>query len=206
MATLTESPSENAANPTFHYYRSPSLLSLDRQYAAYSRIQIQVQAQFQSRATSILFIENLKTGDLQAVTPASPLADNPFISRGVEALGAISIVVPVSWSQTGNCLLAREFESLFGSDIASDYAVVVDCAENRVSTIAPTHLHYTTAILLGWSQSHPNQVLFRAGNLGDEHWDLWAVDTSGHTARSQDDRAVTFGHVVSSVWAGPQAH
>jgi len=204
MATLTAIAPD--PNPKLHYYRSQSLVSPDGQYAAYSRIQLQVQPEFsQSRVSSVLFVENLRTGNLQAITPASPLADNPFLSNGMDAAGMISIVIPVSWSKQGDRLLAREFESIFCSDIASDYAVIVDRTFHQVNTIAPTEVDYSNAILLGWSQADPNQILFRAGMMGTDIWPLWTVNAAGETAVAQPhDRPLVFGQVVSSVWAGPQ--
>jgi hypothetical protein len=194
-----------ASAAKLHYYRSQSLISPDGVYAAYSRIQMQVGAEFfHSRVSSVLFVENLKTGDLQAITPTAPLADNPFMPEEDRLQGSISIVIPVSWSETGSHLLAREFESLFCSDMASDYAVIVNLPEQRVSTIAPTRIQYTYAVLLGWSASHPTQALFRVGELGNDLWHLWTVDVSGQTLPAQDDRPVTFGQSVSSVWMGPQ--
>jgi hypothetical protein len=49
-------------------------------------------------------------------------------------------------------------------------------------------------------------VLFRAGNLGEEEWPVWAVDFSSQTVAAIEDQPVTFGQVVNNVWAGPQAH
>lgn len=203
MANITAS-STHACSSTC-YYRSQSLISPDEEYAAYSRIQMQVEPEYyRSYVTSVLFLENLRTGDLQAITPTSPLADNPFLQTGNDLTGRISMVIPVSWSESGDRLLAREFESIFGSDIASDYAVVVDRHRNRVKTFAPTKIRYTNAVLLGWSQFHAGQVLFRAGIMGDEHWQQWTVDTQGNTELARSDRPVTFGHVINSVWTGPQ--
>ena len=210
MATLNAAGVDSAASrsidqPQLHYYRSQSLVSPNGQYAAYSRVQMQMNHPFfQTCITSILFLENLQTGDLQAITPMSPFAENPFASDRVGQMGTISIVIPVSWSEGSDRLLAREFESLFCSDVASDYAVVVDCLQAQVRTIAPTHMQYTTAILLGWSQANPEQVLFRAGNMGEENWSLWAVDVDGQTVLADGDRSTTFGQVVSNVWMGPQ--
>lgn len=202
MANLAASGS----NPT-HYYRSHSLISPDGQYKAYSRIQMQVGMEFfQSRVNSVLFLENLKTGDLQAITATSPFAENPFVGDSSDLTGTISIVVPIGWSETGDRLLAREFESIFGSDIASDYALIWDRTANRASTIAPTRIQYTNAILLGWSQQHSDRALFRAGNMGETPWLLWAVDCEGDTLEAETDRPQTYGQVANSVWAGPQAH
>jgi hypothetical protein len=209
LATLAEMSRSNTS--ILRYYRSQSLISPDGEYAAYSRIQMQGSPQFtQSRVSSVLFLENLRTGDLQTITASSPLADNPFGNGNltpveVEA-GGIAILIPVAWSETGDRILAREFESLFGSDIASDYAVVWDRQQNRTYTVAPTRVQYTNAVLLGWSQTHPGRVLFQAGNLGDTQTMLWAVDFSGSTTAAIEDQPVAFGRVSNNIWAGPQAH
>lgn len=203
LATLSASHSSNLAGS--YCYRTHSLISPDQTYAAYSRIQMQVELDyFSSYVTSVLFLENLKTGDLQAITPNSPLANNPFLNTKHDLRGRISIAIPVSWSEKGDRLLAREFESVLGSDIASDYGVIVDRNRNRVHTVAPTRIRYTNAVLLGWSQSHPERVLFRAGMMGDERWQQWTVDSVGHTLLARNDRPVLFGQAINSIWTGPQ--
>lgn len=203
LATLSASHSSQLAGT--YCYRTQSLISPDQEYAAYSRIQLQVEPDyFGSYVTSVLFLENLLTGDLQAITPASPLANNPFLQTQDNLQGRVSIVMPISWSETGDRLLSREFESIFGSDIASDYGVIVDRRRNRVHTIAPTRIRYTNAVLLGWSQLHPERVLFRAGMMGDEHWQQWSVDATGHTTLARSDRPIFFGQIMTSVWTGPQ--
>lgn len=194
--------------PRLRYYRTQALISPDGQLAAYSRIQMQVMPDStRSRINSVLFVENLRTGDLQTVTAASPFADNPFAPNAEpQRAGTIAILIPVAWSVEGDRILAREFESLFGTDIASDFAVIWERQSNRIRTIAPNGVQYSNAILLGWSQTNPDRVLFRAGNIGDEDWNLWAVDFSGQTIAAIEDRPVTFGQTVTNVWAGPQAH
>jgi hypothetical protein len=211
LATLDDTTSNQPvghgleATASLHYYRSQSLLSPDSRYAAYSRIQMHVYPEFyRSQVNSVLFLENLETGDLQAVTPTSPLADNPFLSDEMVSGGKISIVIPISWSKEGDRLLARAFESLFGSDIASDYAVIVDRTFNQISTVAPTTISYTTAVLLGWSNVHPGRALFQAGNLGEAEWHLWTVDAAGKTTLAEGDRPIVFGQTVSNIWMGPQ--
>ena len=206
MAVLTEAKAD--ATPRFRYYRSPSLISPDGEYAAYSRIQVELGTHFtQSRVASVLFLENLKTGDLHTITASSPFADNPFMAEAEpEEAGRIAILIPVAWSESGDRVLAREFESIFGSDIASDFAVVWHRSSNLTRTIAPTQVDYSNAVLLGWSQTDPNQVLFRAGNLGDPEWLLYAVDASGQTRQMAQDQPIVFGQTVNSIWAGPQAY
>jgi hypothetical protein len=206
MANLTDS------NSTQHYYRSHSLVSPDGEYKAYSRIQMQVEPEvYLSRVSSVLFLENLKTGDLQAITATSPFAENPFIGNSSGLAGTISIVLPISWSASGDRLLAREFESIFSSDIASDYALIWDKTLNAATTVAPTEIEYTNAILLGWSEDDQNCVLFRAGNLGQSPWPLWTVNSQGDTLEAVNNlfelprgRPKTYGQVTNSIWAGPQ--
>lgn len=204
----TQSEDSSGITPTVRYFRTQALISPDGQYAAYSRIQMQVMADFtHSRVNSVLFVENLRTGNLQTITASSPFADNPFSPNSEpQQAGTVAILIPVAWSATSDRVLAREFESLFGTDIASDFAVVWDRQINRIHTIAPLGIQYTNAILLGWSQSHPDRVLFRAGNLGDENWNIWAVDPAGQTVAAIADQPVTFGQTVNNIWAGPQAH
>ena len=199
MATLSD------GTPSKHCYRSHALTSLDGHYKAYSRVQVQVESEFyQSRVSSVLFLENLQTGDLQAIAATSPFAENPFISNSADLAGTISIVIPISWSSTGDRLLAREFESIFCSDIASDYALIWDRASNCSSTVAPSELEYSNAILLGWSEERSDRVLFRAGNLGETPWKLWSVDMENETLEAVSDQPRTYGQVTNSVWAGPQ--
>lgn len=190
------------------YYRSPALISPDGQYAAYSRIQLQVKPEmYHSRVTSVMFVENLSTKHLRAVTAASPLGNNPLTATE-ETLkpGMISILTPVAWSQNGDRILARQFEGWFNTSDASDYAVVWDRKGDRSSTITPNPVQYEIAVLLGWSQSHPDQVLFRAGNLGEENWSMWAVDPQGETHLATNDHPMVFGKLVNNIWAGPQAY
>lgn len=194
------------------YYRSQSLLSPDGQYAAYSRIQMQVSPNFtQSRVSSVLFLENLRTGDLQTITASSPLGDHlssreDMATSDATETGTIAILIPIAWSEQSDRVLAREFESVFGSDIASDYAVVWDRQLSRTYTIAPTRIQYSNATLLGWSRTRPGLVLFQTGNLGEEQSYQWVVDCNGRTAAAIEDQPVAFGQLVNHVWAGPQAY
>jgi hypothetical protein len=200
--------SQNSVPNSYGYYRTQSLISPDQQYAAYSRIQVQLGNHFsQSRVVSVLFVENLRTGSLQSLMASSPFADNPFIvSEALDQPGTIAIVIPIAWSETGDRLLCREFESIFCTDIASDFALVWDSKTNQTQTLAPSDVPYSNAILMGWSQVMPGQVLFQAGMMGDEaNWGMYAVDDHGRTSFVRGDRPVTYGEIKTHVWAGPQA-
>jgi hypothetical protein len=201
-AELCESQSSEV-----RYYRSSSLTSPDGQYAAYSRIQMHGQAElYLSRVTSVMFVENLQTGDLRTITASSPLAGNPLATNEqADMPGTISILIPVSWSKSGDRLLARQFEGLFSTSDASDYAVIWSQPQNCTNTVAPERIQYSSAVLLGWSHAHPDRVLFRAGEIGEEHWPIWSVDLNGQTALAGEDEPIVYGQVVNQVWAGPQA-
>jgi hypothetical protein len=196
-------------SPILRYYRSPSLVSPDGNYAAYSRIQLRIHPNpNHTQIASVLFLESLSTGALQVITAASPLADNPFAADASETPpGSIAMIIPVAWSAAGDRILAREFESLFGTGLASDYAVVWDQRQSQAHTIAPTSIDYSNAILLGWSQSDPERILFRAGNMGEDRWPVWAVNLHGQTiAADERDRPVVFGQLVNNIWTGPQSY
>ena len=145
-------------------------------------------------------------GDLQVVTASSPLAENPFTaSGGTDLRGTIAMLIPIGWSDRGDRVLAREFEAVFGSSVASDYAVVWDRHQNQVVTLAPSFVDYTTAVVLGWSQHHQDRVLFSTTSLGEEKWYLWTVDRDGQTTSALDDQPTTSGQVINSIWTGPQS-
>lgn len=205
MATYAELNTSQSSGT--RYYRSQALVSPDGRYAAYSRIQMQGQPDlYNSRVTSVMFVENLETGDLRTITASSPLADNPLmVHEDSDMAGTIAILIPVSWSSSSDRLLARQFEGLLSTSDASDFAVVWDRKQNRISTIAPERIEYTNAVLLGWSPTSPDQILFRAGILGDESWPVWAVDLSGQTTLALEEEPLIYGQVVNQVWAGPQA-
>ncbi len=207
MATYNKF-AEEGQKSQIRYYRTPSLISPDGDYAAYSRIKMQSAEQFHSsRASSVMFVENLQTRELRVISSASPLADNPLKPKEEASQpGVIAVLIPVSWSANGNRVLGRQFEGLFSSSHASDFAVIWDRQQNQVSTVAPNQdISFTNAILLGWSQVNPDAVLFQAGNLGDENWDTWSVNFDGKTLLSQEDRPQIYGQTLTQLWSGPQA-
>jgi len=203
--------------PGVRYYRSPSLVSPDGMYAAYSRIQMDGEPElYKSRVTSVMFLENLHTGDLHTVTAVSPLSDNPLTgNEDADLPGAISILIPISWSKSGDRLLARQFEAMFSTSDASDFALIWDRKQNRTTTLAPKtledslplryRLEYSAAVLLGWSQTQPDRVLFRAGEMGDENPPVWAVELNNQTTLALEEEPIIYGQFVNQVWAGPQA-
>ncbi|MGB3494578.1 MAG: hypothetical protein WBA57_17760, partial [Elainellaceae cyanobacterium] len=203
----TQSITSSASEAQTRYYRSHALISPDGQYAAYSRIQLEMlPGTAQDRVTSMLFLEQMQTGDLQFVTASSPQVKNPNITAAeYEQPGMMAVLTPVAWSESGDRLLVRGFESRFGTDLASDYAVIWDRTTGGQRAIVPTNISYSNAVLLGWSQTHANQVLFRAGSLSDESWPMVAVNSDGMAIAAESDQPVVYGQISRDFWNGPQA-
>ncbi|HLO84777.1 MAG TPA: hypothetical protein VK203_07160 [Nostocaceae cyanobacterium] len=195
------------------YYRSVPVISPDRKYAVYSRVQMEVKPEmYNSRVSSILFVQDMQTKRLRVMAATStydPLLKRPAAPQDEPTEGKIGVLVPVSWSQKGDRFLARQFEGIFNTADATDSAVIWDRQKNHASTVAPAQAadeHEKIAILLGWSKSQPENVLFRAGELGEENWPLVQVAIDGKTVQmTQDgDQPITFGEIVTPVWAEPQ--
>jgi hypothetical protein len=194
------------------YYRSVPVISPDGRYAAYSRVQLEVNPErHNSRVSSVLFLEDRKTKRLRVVTSTSRNRDvliNVKSAPDANREGTIGVLVPVSWSEKGDRFLARRFEGIMNTSDVADYAVIWHREKDRTNTVGPKPEESDRekiSILLGWSKSQPNHVLFRAGELGEEDWSLLSVADDGKTASATDrDQPVTFGNQSTQVWAGPQ--
>ncbi|MDF5730581.1 MAG: hypothetical protein PUP92_21800 [Rhizonema sp. PD38] len=195
------------------YYRSVPVVSPDGRYAMYSRVQLEVRPEmYNSRVSSVLFIEDRQTRQLQVVTSTSSLSD-PLLKVNVsspspDTQGSIGVLVPVSWSEKGERFLARKFEGLMNSSDATDRAVIWDRQKNNTNTVSPNEGENDgekIAILLGWSKTQPNSVLFRTGEVGsEEKWPLMAVTDDGKTvAANAVDQPITFGEKAKEVWENP---
>lgn len=196
------------------YYRSLPVISPDGRYAMYSRVQLEVRPEmYNSRVSSVLFIEDRQTQQLQVVTSTSPLRD-PLLkvnasSPNTAVQGSIAVLVPVSWDELGQRFLARKFEGLLNTSDATDRAVIWDRQKNNTNTVSPTENENggeKIAILLGWSKTQPNTVLFRTGEIGSDEtkWSLMAVTNDGTTAVANAvDQPITFGEKAQEVWENP---
>jgi hypothetical protein len=92
------------------------------------------------------------------------------------------------------------------SDV-TDHAVIWDREQNRSESVTPSQEEnkHEIAVLLGWSKTQPDQVLFRTGELGEEEWPLVTVAYDGKTVTATNaDQPVTYGQRVKEVWPGPQ--
>ncbi|BAZ41149.1 hypothetical protein NIES4101_71110 [Calothrix sp. NIES-4101] len=194
------------------YYRSVPVISPDGRYAVYSRVQLEVNPELHnSRVSSVLFIEDRQTKQLRVVTSTSRNRDvliNVKSAPDANGEGTIGVLVPISWSEKGDRFLARRFEGIMNTSDVSDYAVIWHREKGRTNIVGPAQEkdeHEKISILLGWSKSQPNHVLFRTGELGEEDWSLLSVADNGKTANAiERDQPVTFGKQAAQVWAGPQ--
>jgi hypothetical protein len=196
------------------HYRSIPVVSPDGRYAVYSRVQLEVQPEMHnSRVSSLLFLEDRETNRLQVMSKTAAIND-PLLNKTVQTsandqAGKIGVLVPISWSKTGDRFLARKFVGIFNTADVTDQAVVWDRQQNLTTTVAPDrkeHEHEKIAILLGWSQKQPDHVLFRAGELGEEEWPLVqvSIDGTGVNITTEDDQPVTFGERDNTIWSDPQ--
>lgn len=211
--TATQEAIASKGGSGMRHYRSVPVVSPDGKYAVYSRVQLDVKPQmYNSRVTSILFVQDMQTQRLWVMASTAAVSD-PLLkvkaapSEETDTNGQIGVLVPVSWSEKGDRFLARKFEGIFNTGDSTDSAVIWDRQKNHANTVAPAHEedHEKIAVLLGWSKSQPDNVLFRAGELGEENWPLIQVANDGKTVTTTDnDQPITFGKKVTEIWAGPQ--
>ncbi|MHC5598097.1 MAG: hypothetical protein ACYTXC_19525 [Nostoc sp.] len=214
--TATQEAIGSKGGSGVRHYRSVPVVSPDGKYAVYSRVQLEVKPEmYNSRVTSVLFVQDMQTKKLWVMASTTPVSD-PLLkvkavkgtsSEETDTNGKIGVLVPVSWSEKGDRFLARKFQGIFNTGDSTDSAVIWDRQNNHANTVAPANDedHEKTAVLLGWSKSQPDHVLFRAGELGEENWPLIQVANDGKTVTTtDDDQPITFGKKVTEIWAGPQ--
>jgi hypothetical protein len=191
----TQAEISRSGQPAVRSYQSDQMVSPDGAYVAYSQIQMQVKPQFtDSQISSVLVIKNRQTGQTQQIELPTSLTRNP--DRPNDLTGTIAILWPAGWSQTGDRLLIRNFVALAGSDIASDSAVIWYRQSKQTATLLPQAVDYDTAVLMGWSATHPDQLLFRTSILGESQERLWAVNEQGQTVAAPGDRSLIYGQRV----------
>ncbi len=191
----TQAEITRSGSPTVRTYLSDQMMSPDREYVAYSQIRMRVKPQFtDTQISSVLVIKNRQTGQTQKIDLPTSLTRNP--NQPEDLTGTIAILWPVGWSETGDRLLIRNFVALAGSDIASDSAVIWYRQSKRTTTLLPQAVDYDTAVLMGWSATHPNQLLFRTSMLGESQERLWAVNEQGQTIAAPGDRPLIYGQRV----------
>jgi hypothetical protein len=161
---------------------SKTLTSPDGQRQAHSEINIHLDPVItQSHISSSLIITDAQGVVLQQIPSSMHLGSSVAQESTAAQLGTLSMLMPAAWSKDGQQLLTRQFEAVFGSDVSSDYALIWNRNTQQAKTIAPTPSNYDTATLLGWSDRHPDQVLFRTAILGEQDTALFAVAHDGKT-------------------------
>jgi len=211
--TSTQKAIGSQGNSGVRYYRSVPVISPDGRYAVYSRVQLQVEPEMHNtRVTSMLFVEDRETKKLKVLKSTSKIHDPLLQAEATPASyvphGTIDIFVPISWSQSGDRFLARKFQGLMNTSDARDSALIWDREDNSTNTITPSQNpdeHHKISVLLGWSKVQPTQVMFRAGELGEEEWPLVTVADNGTTVAATDaDQPVVFGNLNQEIWGGSQ--
>lgn len=212
ITATQETVSANGGSGT-RYYRSVPVTSPDGRYSIYSRVKLEVKLEMhKSRVSSVLFVEDRKTNNLKVVASTSALVDPLLKAKKMQGEnsqipGKIGVLVPVGWSENGERFLARKFEGLFNTAHATDKALIWNRQKNHANTIAPSQKNhqYDVAVLLGWSKNTPDNVVFRAGEMGQETWPTITVANDGKTVATPEvDQPTTFGRKSTDIWAGPQ--
>ena len=212
ITATQETVSANGGSGT-RYYRSVPVTSPDGRYSIYSRVKLEVKPEMhKSRVSSVLFVEDRKTNNLKVVASTSALVDPLLKAKKMQGKnsqipGKIGVLVPVGWSENGERFLARKFEGLFNTAHATDKALIWNRQKNHANTVAPSQKNhqYDIAILLGWSKNTPDNVVFRAGEMGQETWPTITVANDGKTVATPEvDQPTTFGRKSTDIWAGPQ--
>ena len=212
--TATQESVSTTTGSGVRHYRSLPVISPDGRYSIYSRVSLEVKPQMhESRVSSVLFVEDRRTNQLKVVSSTSALVD-PLLegkkmhSEGKAYLpGKIGVLVPVGWSENGERFLARKFEGLFNTAHATDEALIWNRQKNQANTVVPSQKNhqYDIAILLGWSKNTPDNVVFQAGEMGQETWPTITVANDGKTVATPElDQPTNFGRKATDVWAGPQ--
>lgn len=211
--TATQEAVSSKNGSGVRYYRSAPVMSPDGRYSIYSRVKLEVKPQMhKSRVSSVLFVEDRETNHLKVVASTSALIDPLLKARemrgeAIQIPGKIGVLVPVGWSENGERFLARKFEGLFNTAHATDQALIWNRQKNHSNTVAPSQKNHQhdIAILLGWSKNTPDNVVFQAGEMGQETWPTITVANDGRTVATPEvDQPTTFGRKTTDVWAGPQ--
>ena len=211
--TATQEAVSSNSGSGVRYYRSAPVISPDGRYSIYSRVKLEVKPQMhKSRVSSVLFVEDRTSNQLKVVASTSALVDPLLKAKEIrgevsQIPGKIGVLVPVGWSENGERFLARKFEGLFNTAHATDQALIWNRQKNRSNTVAPSRKNHQhdIAVLLGWSKNTPDNVVFQAGEMGQETWPTITVANDGRTVATPEvDQPTTFGRKTTDVWAGPQ--
>lgn len=192
----------NQANS--YQYRSPEVISPDGQIRAYTVIELEAQPDsLKSQVRSTLWVLSGNGAEPLRYASSMHLGTGGAVQTSAKQPGTISILMPIGWSQDGQQLLVRQFEALMGSDIASDYGVIWSRDRQTVASWAPNPINYDSAVLLGWDQTQPGQILFETSILGELDTRRVAVQLgSGKTALTPHHEPLNHGQVISRE-AGP---
>jgi hypothetical protein len=181
--------------PQSFRYQSAVSVSPDREVKAYSELTLNLHPDLrQSLIQSEIVIQ---TGtQTHRFSSTMHLGMEGLQSSADKVPGTFSILMPAAWSADGQSILIRQLEGVFGSDVASDYALVWQRKQPVLQSYSPTPLDYDSATLMGWSQERPGEILFQTRQLGDPKGQLVTVHANGTTLAAPSDRPFQVGIAV----------
>ncbi len=189
-----QAQAERTRRPIWSITQSPTLISPDGRYRAFSRVQVIAQRDYtRTQVSSTLHILSSRG--------APPIVLQPVGQPRRPEPGQLWVLVPVSWSADGKQLLVRQVFGWFGSSEISDSALVWQGEGQRARIVTPQAVAHTHALLLGWSREMPTSILFETRILGLERPSRWQVDLDGLTLAVRDEDApVTYGIAQGTTW------
>lgn len=184
--------------PQTYSQKTAVFISPDGLYQAQAELIFQADPNFaHNQLTSTLTITNIQTQAVQQWQSTSLI--DPELRQDLPADGAglIAVLWPVGWSASGEQLLIRHFQGLFSTDFASDVAVIWSRPQQTLTAVWPQSVDYDHAILLGWSQDQPDQVLFRTATMGESKTQVWAVNGQQEMLARPNDRPLVYGQTLT---------
>lgn len=178
--------------------KTATFISPDGLYQAQAELIFQAHPDFaRNQLTSTLTITNTRTQAAQQWQSTSLIDPELRQDLPPDDAGLIAVLWPVGWSASGEQLLVRHFQGLFSTDFASDVAVIWSRNEQTLTAVWPQSAEYDHAILLGWSQEQPNQVLFRTATMGEPQTQVWAVNHQQEMLARPNDRPQVYGQTLN---------
>ena len=97
------------------HYRSVPVTSPDGRYIVYSRVQLEVRPEmYNSKVTSVMFVEDTQTNRLRVMASTAPLSD-PLLHRNVSSLEAVDTTMSGKIGVFSSCELVGKKRSLLST-------------------------------------------------------------------------------------------
>ncbi len=172
-------------------------VSPDGMYQAQAELILLAHPDFsRNQLTSILTVTHTQTQQVQQWQSTALIDPNLRQELAPDGAGLIAVLWPVGWSASGEQLLVRNVQGIFSSDFVSDVAVIWSRPSQALTALWPQQAEYDHAILLGWSQENPQQVLFETATMGQAAKQIWAVDPQQEMLAQPSDRPQVYGQTL----------